>query len=159
MHIDFTLFLTAILSMLGCGLMAGVFFAFSVSVMDGLRRRPAAEGIAAMNAINLAILNPVFLTVFLGTAALCLALVGLALGRWEGIGAGLLAVGGASYLVGGFLVTIFINVPMNNRLAALLPDQPDSAIYWNEYLRRWTAWNHLRAAASLLALGLLIAAL
>jgi len=112
-----------------------------------------------MNAINLAILNPVFLTVFLGTAALCLALVGLALGRWEGIGAGLLAVGGASYLVGGFLVTIFINVPMNNRLAALLPDQPDSAIYWNEYLRRWTAWNHLRAAASLLALGLLIAAL
>ena len=35
-----------------CALMAGVFFAFSVAVMLALGRRPAAEGMAAMQAIN-----------------------------------------------------------------------------------------------------------
>ena len=37
---------------LGCGLNAGVFFAFSGFVMNGLRRLPAAQGIAAMQSIN-----------------------------------------------------------------------------------------------------------
>jgi uncharacterized membrane protein len=45
---------------LGCGLIAGVFFAFSTFVMPALARLPAAQGIAAMNAINVAAITPTF---------------------------------------------------------------------------------------------------
>ena len=56
---------------LGCGLVAGVFFAFSTFVMRALERRPAPEAIAAMQSINVAVLNPWFLGVFVGTALVC----------------------------------------------------------------------------------------
>jgi uncharacterized membrane protein len=59
---------------LGCGLMAGVFFAFSCFVMAALARLPVPQGLAAMQSINVRVLNPLFLGVFMGTAAACLVL-------------------------------------------------------------------------------------
>lgn len=53
---------------IGSGLMAGIFFAFSVFVMTALNRLPPAQGIAAMQFINVTILNPLFLLTFMGTA-------------------------------------------------------------------------------------------
>lgn len=67
--IDGLLFALTLFAALGCGLMAGFFFAFSASVIKVLARLPSAEGIAAMQSINVAILNPVFLAAFLGTTA------------------------------------------------------------------------------------------
>jgi uncharacterized membrane protein len=68
---------------LGCGLIAGVFFAFSSFVMRALARLPASGGIAAMQSINVAVLNPVFLGTFAGTALACvLAMIGVLL-RWH----------------------------------------------------------------------------
>jgi len=58
-------------SALGCGLNAGVFFAFSSFVMPALARVPAAQGIAAMNSINVFAVTPVFMTALFGTAAAC----------------------------------------------------------------------------------------
>ncbi len=52
-------------ALLGCGLMAGLFFAFSVCVMKALAQLPPEKGIAAMQSINVTILNPVFFVVFL----------------------------------------------------------------------------------------------
>ena len=49
---------------LGCGLMAGLFFTFSNFVMKGLGNLSPVKGIAAMQSINLAVLNPLFLTIF-----------------------------------------------------------------------------------------------
>ena len=49
---DELLFLLTLLSALGCGLMAGFFFAFSVCVMDALSRLPAAQAVTAMQTIN-----------------------------------------------------------------------------------------------------------
>lgn len=50
--------------------MAGVFFAVSAFVLKALGRRPPADSIAATQSINIAaIINPVFLAVFPGTAA------------------------------------------------------------------------------------------
>ena len=69
--VDRLLFALTLVAALGCGLMAGLFFAFSVSVMKALARLPSAEGIAAMQSINVAIINPVFLAAFFGTAAAC----------------------------------------------------------------------------------------
>ena len=133
---------------LGTGLMAGLFFAFSVSVMRALASRPAAEGIAAMQAINRAILNPVFLVVFIGTALASVATL-FSGNAW-------LLAGGALYLAGAFGVTALFNVPRNNALARASAGDPESARLWADYLATWTAWNHVRTAASLAALALLI---
>lgn len=40
---------------LGCGLIAGVFFAFSTFVMKGLARIPTEAGVAAMQSINVTV--------------------------------------------------------------------------------------------------------
>ncbi|HZD26142.1 MAG TPA: hypothetical protein VE631_07765 [Alphaproteobacteria bacterium] len=73
-----------ILAALGSGLNAGLFFAFSAFVMKALAGLPPAGGIAAMQAINVAVLNRVFFAVFFGTAALSLALLAAAALTWPG---------------------------------------------------------------------------
>ncbi|MFN2411780.1 MAG: hypothetical protein ABR535_01815 [Pyrinomonadaceae bacterium] len=68
------IFFVTLLAALGRGLIAGVFFAFSVAIMGALGRRPANEGMAAMQSINIEILNTIFLGAFMGTAPLPLSL-------------------------------------------------------------------------------------
>ena len=51
------------------------------------------------------------------------------------------------------------NVPMNNRLAELQPGDAEAAAYWDEYVTRWTAWNHLRTASALAAAAVLTVAI
>lgn len=151
-------------AMLGCAilatsLMGGFFFAFSAGVMRALSRLPAPAGITAMQSINRAVLNPVFLSTFFGTALLGFVLIVLAVSRWQEAGAGLLAAGGCAYLLGVFAVTMLRNVPMNTELSRLDPAAPDATTYWRSYLRRWSRWNHLRALMAMLAALLLLAAL
>lgn len=68
--------------------------------------------------------------------------------------------GAVLYLTGNVVVTIACNVPLNDRLAALKSSEgPEAAALWNEYLRRWTAWNHVRTATGLAAAATLTAAL
>ncbi|GAA4986027.1 hypothetical protein [Actinopolymorpha pittospori] len=47
----------AVISAVGSGLVGGVFFGFSTFVMQALRRLPSAQGLAAMQAINVAAPN------------------------------------------------------------------------------------------------------
>ena len=148
---DGLLFALTLVAALGCGLMAGLFFAFSVSVMKALARLPSPEGIAAMQAINVAIINPVFLAAFFGTAAACALVVIASLLRWHDTKGLYLLVGGALYLVGSLLVTAVFNVPKNQALASVAPADPDNAGLWHSYLDEWTVWNHVRTAASLAA--------
>lgn len=140
---------------LGCGLIAGVFFAFSSFVMRALARLPRGEGISAMQSINVTVINPLFLGVFLLTAAACAVLMGVAALRWGSAGAVYLLAGGALYFVGTFLVTLIFNVPMNRTLAPLGRADPRGATYWPHYVVGWTAWNHVRTAAALAAAVLL----
>ena len=143
--------LLTLLCAIGCGLIAGFFFAFSVCVMKALSKLPAAQGIAAMQSINVVVINPWFLGAFVGTAAACgLTLVG-AVVRWRAPGASLLIAGSVLYLVGTFLVTMWFNVPRNNALAAATPTTPEAAALWGGYLTSWTAWNHVRMLAALAA--------
>jgi len=156
---DDLIFILRLVSALGCGLMTGLFFAFSVAVMKALARLPSAEGIAAMQSINVAIINPLFLAVFFGTAAACVLVMIASLLRWHDPGAVYLLIGGALYLIGTFFVTLVFNVPKNNALASVAPANPGSASLWTDYLSKWTAWNHVRAAAALAAAALLTIAL
>ena len=98
--VDQLLFVVTLLAVLGCGLIAGVFFAFSAFVMKALARLPPGEGIAAMQSINIVVLNPWFLGVFLGTAAICVMALIASLLRWHQPGAVYLLVGAALYLLG-----------------------------------------------------------
>jgi uncharacterized membrane protein len=68
------LYAATLVTALGCGLVAGVFFAFSSFVMAALKRLPAAEGIAAMQSINILAVTPIFMTALFGTAVACLGL-------------------------------------------------------------------------------------
>jgi len=146
---DRLLFALTFVAALGCGLMAGLFFTFSTFVMTALGRLPPAGGISAMQSINVAILNPVFFTVFFGTAVVCMVLAVAAFLGWsEGRTVALLA-GSLLYLAGSILVTMLFNVPLNNALAAVDPASADGASLWTRYLTTWTSWNHVRTIACL----------
>ncbi len=146
---DGVLFAFTLVTALGCGLGAGVFFAFSTFVMKALARIPAAPAILAMQSINIAVMTPSFLGVFLGTAAASIALAVAALLSWEKAGALWLVLGGALYTLGVVGVTAAFNIPRNDALAAAEPSSAEGAALWARYLSSWTAWNHVRAAASL----------
>src|SRR5262245_8799111 len=119
--------------------------------MWALERQPTPAGIATMQAINVVVLNPIFLGVFLGTAILSLVLDIVALVRWSESGSRYLFAGSVLYFVGTFLVTLVFNVPLNNRLAAADPDSAEGRTVWTHYRSAWTAWNHVRTVASLAA--------
>jgi uncharacterized membrane protein len=133
---------------LGCGLTAGVLFAFSTFVMKALASLPPPQGIAAMQSINVAVINPWFLTTFLGTAMLCTILGVASLLSWQRPGAVCLLLGCALYLVGTVLVTGAFNVPQNAALATADPASANAASLWSEYVVSWTAWNHVRTLAA-----------
>lgn len=153
------LFALTFFAALGAGLIAGLFFAFSVSVMTALSRLPPAAGISAMQSINVAILNPVFFAAFFGTAAVSAILAIAAIIQWGASGAAYLLAGGLLYLVGGLLVTVVFNVPMNKALAAVGPDSVEGTTLWRRYLSNWTAWNHARTVACLAAAASFLIAL
>ncbi len=145
------LFTMTLFTALGCGLVAGILFAFSTSVMKALSRLPSAQGIAAMQSINIAVINPLFMGAFFGTAAASVLVVIFSLLRWNEAEAVYLISGGLVYLIGTILVTMAFNVPRNDALAAVDPQSADGARLWAGYVTSWTAWNHVRTAAALAA--------
>lgn len=146
------------------GLMAGFFYAFSICVMDALARRPPAQAMAAMQAINAVVLNRrlpqvPFLPVFVGaaplsllTAALAFAAAPLRVALW-------LAAASLLYCAGTFAVTVIRNVPMNEALARTDPQAAGAEAAWRDYLARWTRWNHVRSLAALASLACALMAL
>lgn len=149
------LFLLTLLAALGCGVIAGVFFAFSSFVMKGLARVPPAQGIASMQSVNAAALTPAFMTALFGTAAACLALIVCSVLSWHQPYAGYLLAGGLLYLLGAIGITVTFHVPRNQALDRVRPGSPDAAGHWSRYVTTWTAGNHVRTAAALAAAALL----
>ena len=152
-------FLLPFVAALGAGVMAGIFFVFSAFMMTALGRLPPPQGIAAMQSINSAILNPLFFLVFLGTAVLCLLAAIAAIVDWPFPQAFFLIAGSVLYLVGALLVTMQCNVPLNLALDRSNAESADGALLWLRYLRVWTAWNHVRTVASLAAMAAFMLAL
>ena len=129
-------------SAIGCGLIAGIYFAFSTFVMTSLARLGSAAGIATMNAINVEIVKSLFMPLFLFTTLTSAALAG-----------------GVLYVLGMFVVTMVFNVPLNDTLAATDPSSTEAASLWARYLNDWATWNHIRTISSTLACGLFIGAI
>ncbi|GIH08705.1 membrane protein [Rhizocola hellebori] len=145
-----------ILAVLATGIMAGIFMLYSHTVMPGLGRTDDKTFVAGFQAMDRAILNPLFLSTFVGA----LVFTGLAAA---------LSFGSASrsmlpWLVVAFLlylaiviITGRINVPLNDALkAAGDPNTIDVTAareHFNEAL--WIRWNHVRSVACFLAFACL----
>lgn len=140
--------LLSLVTCIGAGLIGGVFFAFSGFVMKALAELPAEQGVAAMQRINVVVLNPLFLGVFVGTALLGLVCTGVGAVGWGTAKSALLLAVGLSYVVGSFGVIMAFNVPRNERLAGLKSESPEASAYWPVYVREWSVWNHVRTLAS-----------
>ncbi len=119
--------------------------------MIALARLPVPQGVATMQSINIVVINPVFLGVFMGTAVFGMVLAVMALANLSAPMASCMLAGSLLYLAGCLGVTMAFNVPLNNQLAEIAPEEPTSVQVWTKYLAGWVRWNHLRTLAALLS--------
>lgn len=151
--------LATLVCAVGSGVIGGFFLAFSVCVMRTLGGLPPAQGIAAMQSINVVVLNPWFLVPFVGTAAGCAGVLIGSLVSWQLPASACATAGSALYLIGNLAVTRAFNIPYNDALAKVTAGSAEAVTLWNDYLLTWTAWNHVRTGTAVLAALLLAAAL
>ncbi len=143
--LNLTLIIAAIL---GTGLVAGVFLAFSSFIMEALGRVPPPAGMAVMQQINISVITPLFMIILFGTAIVCMLLgINAFLGGfgWHNI---LLIVAMAFYVLGVIGVTLVCNVPLNDELATASPIHETGIALWSRYLTNWTFCNTVRGLAS-----------
>jgi uncharacterized membrane protein len=146
-------------SALGTLLIAGVFFAFSNFIMPAFARIPSTQSMPAMQSINVTVLNPLFLSVFAGTAVLTGMLAALVVISGAGAGTFRIVAAAVLYIIGCFGVTMMLNVPLNDALAKADALSTEGAAFWENFLSSWTFWNSVRTFASLAAGALLVSAL
>jgi uncharacterized membrane protein len=152
--------LTLALATLTTGLVAGVFYAYAVSVNLGLAAQPDASYVSTMNAINERIENPLFFASFFGAILFLLAALAVHSPRPRSGRFWLVALACALYVGGGFLVTVFANVPLNEGLAGVSAEasSDELASARTAYEGPWGFWNGVRAVFSSLAFVALIGA-
>jgi uncharacterized membrane protein len=154
--IDSLLWLLAISS----ALMAGVYFAFSMFVIQSFNTLETKQAVNAMNAINKTILRSLFMPIFFISTLLSLSLIIVALIQWPEKGTAIILLAGITYFVGMFICTIVYNVPLNNALKNVDIQNNDQTVKaWEHYFTVWTRWNHLRTVSALICNALCILAL
>jgi uncharacterized membrane protein len=150
--------LAALAAAAACGMM----YVFSTFVMRGLDRTGPIEAITAMRGINIAAnTNPAFLLAYFGATILAVIVGIVAVIQFGRPGSAWILAGAVVGLLAGIITMVF-NVPLNNHLESVDPaglSVADAAIEWQAYLSTWTAWNHVRAAASIVAAVLMLVGL
>ncbi|WP_042284822.1 anthrone oxygenase family protein [Nocardiopsis alba] len=138
--------ITALIAAVLCnGLLAGTFFAFACSVVPGLRRVDDATYVTTFRAIDRAVLNGLFMSVFLGAPVLAIIVAVL---RPEGTSPPWL-VAGAVCSVATFVITAAVNVPLNRDLEAARSDTAaDLAEARLGFERRWNTAHLVRTLTS-----------
>lgn len=147
-----------VLATTSMGLIAGLFYTFSISVMPGFRRIGDESFVQAMTAINTAIQNLWFALSFFGALLFTGWAVVLQAGE---SGGNLLPVAAALALYIVVLgITFRINIPLNVALErTTAPQAGGSAAARLRFEKRWVGWNHLRTLLSAAAFILLCTAL
>jgi uncharacterized membrane protein len=140
------------------GLMAGLFYSWSVSVTPGIGRLGDREFLASFQAMNRAIINPVFMICFLGAAVMLPVSTFMHRGTerfWLLLGATV------CYVIGVTGVTFAGNMPLNNaieklNIASSTADQLSA--FRAQFENKWNTLNHIRSVANTAALVLAILA-
>lgn len=143
------------------GLMAGLFYGWTVSVIPGLRRVSDHSYITTMQDINRAIINPAFVLVFMGIPVVLGAAAVAQFRAGDGRRAWLLTAAAGTYIVGVLGVTMGGNVPLNNALDGfeLSSATADTAAERrHSYETPWVRWHNVRTAANVVSFGLAAAA-
>lgn len=139
-------------------LVGGVFKAFSEFIMAGLLRAEPAAGIESMQWINRTVLRTEFVAALMSIAVFSVLFAVYALFVFTGPGQIVILLAALIYVPSVFLMTIYGNVPMNNRLAKLDHRSDEAASYWATYGKRWTRLNHVRTLGSIVTAGLYLVA-
>lgn len=144
----------ALFSLLLTGAIFGFFYAWVCSTMWGLDAAPPEVAIAAMQAMNASVRNAVFFPAFFLTPLVLTGTAALAGQAGQRAAQALFGLAAGLYLVGGLILTMAVNVPMNEGLAAtgVPQDHAAAARIWAEYSGPWQIWNTVRTAVSGLAL-------
>ena len=138
------------------GAIFGFFYAWVCSTMWGLDAADPRVAIEAMQAMNASVRNPVFFPAFFGTPVV------LGFAAWSARRGGFpsasrwFLAASLVYLVGGLLLTMTLNVPMNEELATVtVPgSRTAAAAIWNDYSGTWQLWNTARTVFSGISLVL-----
>jgi uncharacterized membrane protein len=147
-------------AVLTTGPMAGVFYAYAVSVNLGLAKQSDASYVATMNEIDEKIQNPLFFPGFFGAVVFPVVALVAHLPRRRSGRFRLIALACALYVGGSFLVTVLANVPLNEQLAQVVTDAPASELARARaaYEEPWNFWNGVRGLFSVVAFAALIGA-
>ncbi len=143
------------------GLVAGVYYCFNVAIVPALNSIAGTQHIAAMQAINNKIKNPIFFLSFFGPALLLPLTAFLYRNRVQFY---LLIAAAALHIIGSIGITIVGNIPLNERL-----DKLDTRIISEseaEQIRRafqgagspWMRFHAVRAICAVIATGLIFVA-
>jgi uncharacterized membrane protein len=139
-------------AIVAAGLIAGLFYAYAVSVMPGLARADDHTFVTAMRQINIAIVNGWFLLTFLGAPLLAAAAAVLHLPADVRRALPWLIAGFVLLLV-MVVITAAVNIPMNN---ALESGTTNLAELRARFETGWVRWNLLRALVSTAGFGCLL---
>ncbi|GAB3744789.1 DUF1772 domain-containing protein [Amycolatopsis oliviviridis] len=148
-----------IAAVIAAGLIAGLFYAYTCSVMPGLARADARTYVTGMREINVAILNGWFALSFGG--APLLAAVAAALHFKSDLRAALpWIIAGFVLLLVMLVVTMAVNVPLNNVLEAGFDgDNTDFEALRSKFEGVWERWNLVRTIAGIGGFGALVGGL
>ena len=132
------------------GLMAGLFYAFDVAVLPGLRSGDDRTYVTAMRNINQAIESPLFAATYTGALALP-ALAAVLQWRAGNRRAAAWALAGAAGYGAALALTSRVNVPLNQALAVA----GDASSGRSGFDRSWGSANKGRTLACTVALACL----
>lgn len=143
------------------GLCAGLFYAWSVSVIPGTQRIDDLSYLKSMQSINREILNPAFFLVFFGSliALVCTTYFTYSVSTKGFV---FLLIATLTYLIGTIGVTGMGNVPLNNELEALNLTElstKDMAQFRQHYESRWNKLHTYRMLFSVLSFIMTLLAL
>ena len=144
-----------------CSLVAGFLFAFAIVTMPGLKRLNDRDFIQAFQAMDAVIQNnqPVFLSVWLGSAVALVMSAVLGIGHLVGDGRLLLIMATLVFLCGVQLPTIVINIPLNNKLQTVDVNEVNATTLdaaRKDFEAHWNRWNAIRTAFASLTSALLL---
>jgi uncharacterized membrane protein len=150
------LYALSLLSLLLSGAIFGFFYAWVCSTMWGLDLADPAIAIGAMQAMNASVRNIVFAPAFFGTPVVLFITALLAWFCRFRPTAFIFGAAGLLYLFGGAVLTMSVNVPMNQALAIIkVPiDAVEAHRVWVSYSGPWQFWNQVRTIVSGLTLML-----
>lgn len=139
-------------------LSGGVFFAWTCSVMPGMKQLEDANFILSFQAMNRAIQNPLFFSCFFGAAILLL------LSAWYYYRtklSGFVLIAAFCYIIGVIGITIYGNIPLNENIDDVtisMMFEADLHNFRTKVETSWNRFNNIRSMASVISVTMLVIA-